>query len=155
MKCVSPNLDAAQLSLCSFYRRKKKGSPVWSFWSEVKVCNWGPWAGSLHYMSRRVITWGYKQYFFSFEYPALVILILCSFLSPFLFIWNATWIHLLIGWMPYQQWGVGSTFIIQASFNSCHNERNFCFLNRGCNYSLYFIMLLPSEVSSYIVDVCI
>lgn len=46
-------------------KRKMAGwqSSVRAFWSEEKVCNWGPWAGSLRYTSRRIIAWGYN--FFS------------------------------------------------------------------------------------------
>lgn len=65
MKCASPNLDVARLPLCCFSCRKKKmagwQSGVKVFWSEEKVCNWGPWAGSLHCTSRRIIAWGYKK----------------------------------------------------------------------------------------------
>lgn len=68
MKCASPNLDVARLPLCCFFLQKKKEkkmagwqSGVKVFWSEEKVCNWGPWAGSLHCTSRRIIAWGYKK----------------------------------------------------------------------------------------------
>lgn len=46
-------------------KRKMAGwqSSVRAFWSEEKVCNWGPWAGSLRYTSRRIIAWGYNFFF--------------------------------------------------------------------------------------------
>lgn len=45
-------------------KRKMAGwqSSVRAFWSEEKVCNWGPWAGSLRYTSRRIIAWGYNTF---------------------------------------------------------------------------------------------
>lgn len=161
MKCVLPNLDIARLPLSLFFLQKKEnGWPAVhckAFGVRRKVCNWGPWAGSLQCMSRRITAWGYEKVFFGEggffpiwrnSYAHFLFFSFC----PVSFL-NATRLHLLIEWMPYQLWGVCSTFITETSFNSCLNERSLCFHNRECNYSLYFITLLPSEVCSYIVDV--
>lgn len=104
MKCASPNLDVARLPLCCFSCRKKKmagwQSGVKVFWSEEKVCNWGPWAGSLHCTSRRIIAWGYKKKRSvfsrrgdSFQYAKL--LLFHSFLSASLLISKHNWILLI------------------------------------------------------------
>lgn len=153
MKCASPNLDDCSTpSLLFFPHRKKENGRLavqsGSVWSEAKVCNWRPWAGSLHCMSRRIITRGYIRKKLCFLGRGN--LFNSSFSFPFLH-----GLHSLIERTPYQLWGVCSTFITKTSFNSCLNERSICFHNRGCNYSLYFITVLPSEVCSYIVDVCI
>lgn len=167
MKCASPNLDVARLPLCCFSCRKKKKkmagwqSGVKVFWSEEKVCNWGPWAGSLHCTSRRIIAWGYKkkeEVFFQgggilFSMPNYCFSI-PSFLPPFLF-QNTTGFYWLIHWTPWQLRGVCSAAITGTSFNSRLDERSLCLHNRGCNFSQYFVALLPSEVRSCIVDFCI
>lgn len=86
--------------------KKKKKMAGWQsgvkvFWSEEKVCNWGPWAGSLHCTSRRIIAWGYKKKrrsVFSrrgdsFQYAKL--LLFHSFLSASLLISKHNWILLI------------------------------------------------------------